>query len=77
MSDLNTNKVSIKAIERDEPDLRRLARALIDLAIEQTQADEAAGSEVDAHVVASSNDGARNGDTGVADNDGKVDRRAA
>jgi len=39
MSDTSSH-IQITTEDRDQPDLRRLARALIDLAIEQSQADE-------------------------------------
>ena len=38
-------KVSIRPVRNDEPDLRRLARALIDLAISQNQQEQEAESD--------------------------------
>lgn len=40
-NDSNQSKIVVRPIRRDEPDLRRLARALIDLAIQQSEQEAA------------------------------------
>lgn len=42
MSERNSERLKVRGVKRDEPDLRRLARALIRVAIEQARRADAA-----------------------------------
>ena len=45
MTDKKDRRVSVRAVRRDPPDLRKLSRALIALAFEQAQAEADAQAE--------------------------------
>ena len=76
MSTSNNNSdrnVSVRPVERDNPELRRLARALIDLAIEQSEAVAPLGNVVSANSAGDPEDIVAID----ADDDTTTERRAA
>ncbi|MGY1651767.1 hypothetical protein [Geodermatophilus sp. SYSU D01119] len=44
-----TRRISVRAVRRDQPDVHKLSRALIKLAMEQAAAEAAAQQEVGRH----------------------------
>jgi hypothetical protein len=45
MSDKEGRRIAVRAVRREPPDLRKLSRALIELALEQAQAEADAQAE--------------------------------